>query len=167
MRGSAMSRDRMLLIRLRAEIEAELESILCLQDDLNECVALGGTGVILRAKASVFHDFYTGIERIFVKIASELNGGIPNTPQWHVELLQDMRLHLEEIRPPVVTAELRDALLPFLRFRHLFRNLYGFNLEPRRLEELSEAFPTVLAQSRNELKAFTHWLREISRLPEE
>jgi hypothetical protein len=157
----------MLLIRLRAEIEAELESVVRLQDDLNECVALGDTGVILRAKASVFHDFYTGMERIFVKIASELNGGIPNTPQWHIDLLQDMCLHLEEIRPPVVSAQLRDALLPFLRFRHLFRNLYGFNLDPRRLEELSEAFPVVLAKSKIEMEAFTHWLRETSRLPEE
>jgi len=161
-----MSKAKMLLIRLRAEIESELESISRLQDDLNECAKLGGEGVILRAKASVFHDFYTGIERIFIKIASELNGGIPSTPRWHVELLQDMSLHLEEVRPPVITAELRDALLSFLRFRHLFRNLYGFKLDPRRLGELSDAFPGVLAKFSKEMKTFTDWLRETSRLPE-
>ena len=161
-----MSKEKMLLIRLRAEIKAELENILRLQDDLDECAALGGEGVILRAKASVFHDFYTGIERIFKKIASELNGGIPNTPQWHTELLQDMSLHLEELRPPAITAELRDALLPFLRFRHLFRNLYGFNLDSRKLRELSKAFPAVLAKFSNEMKVFTDWLRETSRLPD-
>ena len=156
----------MLLIRLRAEIEDELESISHLQHDLNECKKLGAVRVALRAKASVLHDFYTGTERIFTKIASELNGGIPNTQQWHTELLHDMSLHLEEIRPPVITTELRDALVPFLRFRHLFRNLYGFSLDPRRLGELADVFPAVLDQLRREIKTFTSWLRDVSKLPE-
>ena len=84
----------------------------------------------------------------------------------------DIDLVVEGIPPErffsiTAAAQLRDALLPFLRFRHLFRNLYGFNLDPRRLEELSEAFPIVLAKSRIEMEAFTQWLRETSRLPEE
>ncbi len=160
-----MTKDAMLLIRLRAEIEAEFESLMRLQGDLDECDRLGVAGIVLRAKASVFHDFYTGIERIFTRIASELNGGIPNTPQWHIELLQDMSLHLEEIRPTVITAELRDALLPFLRFRHLFHNMYGFNLDPRRLGELREAFRPALTTFIAEMKIFTQWLRDTSRLP--
>ncbi len=161
-----MSKGKILLIRLRAEIEAELESFSRLKDDLDACTEMGNSSVILRAKASIFHDLYTGIERIFTKIASELNGGIPNTPQWHTDLLQDMSLDLEEVRPHVITGKLRDSLMPFLRFRHLFRNLYGFNLDPHRMVELNEAFPTVLNTFILEMHAFIDWLREMSKLPE-
>ncbi|MDZ7290114.1 MAG: hypothetical protein ONB44_01680 [candidate division KSB1 bacterium] len=42
--------------------------------------------LILRGKASIFHDFYNGAERIFKKIANEINGGIPTGEFWHQEL---------------------------------------------------------------------------------
>ena len=160
-----MSKGKLLLIRLRAEIEAELESLTRLQDDLDACVEMGNSNVTLRAKASIFHDLYTGIERIFAKIAAELNGGIPNTPQWHADLLQDMSLNLEDVRPHVITGKLRDSLLPFLRFRHLFRNLYGFNLDPPRMAELNEAFSTVLDTFNSEMHGFINWLRDMSKMP--
>ncbi len=144
----------MLLVRLRSEIENELESLSRLTNDLVDCEEVGTTSVVMRAKASIFHDFYTGVERIFTKIAAELNGGIPNTPQWHADLLRDMCLNLEGIRPPVITKEMCDSLLPFLRFRHLFHNMYGFCLDPPRIGELGEAFSEVQQAFLSEMSEF-------------
>lgn len=159
-----MSESRILLIRLLAEIDSELKSISRREDDLRECRKGNDNRITMRAKASILHDFYTGVEHIFTKVASELNGGIPNTPQWHTDLLRDMCLNLEEIRPPLITVKLRDALMPFLRFRHFFRNMYGFDLDPTRIDELVDAFPGVLEQLKSEIGSFTVWLRKMGGL---
>ena len=156
-----MNANEVLLVRLIAEMEDEIKSLTLLRGEMNDCLKMGLSHVVLRAKASVLHDFYTGIERIFTKIASELNGGLPNTPQWHIELLRDMSLPLEGVRPAVVTSRLRDALVPFLRFRHLFLNLYGFDLEPKRLYELVDLFPETLVRFLGEMDIFIQWLRKL------
>jgi hypothetical protein len=53
----------------------------------------------LRGLGDVLHDFYTGAERIFAKIAPELNSGVPAGLSWHHELLDNMTLELPGIRP--------------------------------------------------------------------
>lgn len=95
----------------------------------------------LRGIGAIVHDFYTGIEHLFERIAPELNGGLPAGPSWHRELLDDMTLDLPGVRPPVLRTETAQALHEFLRFRHLFRNLYGFEIEWPRLRALLEKLP--------------------------
>src|SRR5262245_8785553 len=46
--------------------------------------------IFRRGKASVFHDFYCGVENIFESIAPELNGELPNDPEWKTLLLHKM-----------------------------------------------------------------------------
>lgn len=82
------------------------------------------------------HDFYTEIERIFEKVAPELNGGVPAGPAWHRDLLDSMSLDLPGVRPPVLSGATAAALAEYLRFRHLYRNLYGFELDWARLAPL-------------------------------
>ncbi len=95
----------------------------------------------LRGLGDILHDFYTGAERIFAKIAPELNGGVPAGLSWHHELLDNMTLELPGIRPAVIRRETARALDEFLRFRHLFRNVYGFELEWPRLRALARRVP--------------------------
>ncbi|MBI4703167.1 MAG: hypothetical protein HY744_18780 [Deltaproteobacteria bacterium] len=90
----------------------------------------------LRGCGDIVHDFYTGVERIFQKIAPELNGGLPAGAAWHRELLENMTLDLPGIRPPLLARDTARQLDEFLRFRHLFRNVYGFELEWPKLRGL-------------------------------
>jgi len=53
------------------------------------------TFVELRATASILHDFYSGIERIFERIAVTLDGGLPEGERWHQSLLQQMEEYTE------------------------------------------------------------------------
>lgn len=112
----------------------------------------------LRGIGAVVHDFYTGIERIFESIAPELNGGLPASPSWHRELLETMTLDLPGVRPPVLRRETAQALQEFLRFRHLFRNLYGFELEWPRLRPLLERLPSTWAAVEADLEHFVTFL---------
>jgi hypothetical protein len=160
-----MSPTESFLLRLRGEIEAELEALQSLIGELTRVPAGSNTpdSYILRAKASIMHDFYTGVERIFIRIAQQLGGGIPSTEQWHRDLLLDMTLDLDPVRPPVIGKPLHDGLIPFLRFRHLFRNLYGYILDPEKLHPLETALPQVLSQLQQEMRAFLDWMSPRSK----
>lgn len=57
------------LIRLRANLEKDLKDLSQLQKEKDE---LGIEGTHPRILGSILHDFYTGIERIFRKIAETL-----------------------------------------------------------------------------------------------
>jgi len=147
----------MLAHRLATEIETELGDLRRLAQELGGAPA-GSDTFSMRARASILHDFYTGTERIFIRIAEELNGGVPRGEQWHRQLLQDMTLDVREVRPHVVSTELAAELGEFLRFRHVFRNVYGFVLEAERMRPLEERFGGVLDRLAAEIHAFDAWM---------
>jgi len=143
--------------RLAAEIESELTNLDCLEEQSASAPRTGDT-FSLRARGSILHDFYSGVERVFVRIAEELNGGVPQGEQWHRQLLMDMSLEIGGVRPALVDAELARSLGEFLRFRHVFRNVYGFTLEEGRIGPLEERLPVVLGKFREQVLGFTSWL---------
>ena len=157
-----MTRDNIALVRIRKEIEQKLQSIERVVSEYASIPADTEGWVVLRTRASLLHDFYTGIERICTRIAQELNGGIPQTEQWPHALLQDMTLDLDEIRPPILSEELYRDLLPYLKFRHLFRNLYGFELEWEKMKELDRHFPDISARWFGEIRTFLEWMKSVS-----
>jgi hypothetical protein len=160
-----MNRDIAALVRIRKEIEREVESIKKVIEEYHSLPDEIADWIKLRTKASLLHDFYTGIEHVFTRIDRELNGGIPNTDQWHQALLQDMVLDLDGIRPPVISESLYSNLLPYLRFRQLFRNVYGFELQRERMAPLDTGFTETADLFIREIGAFTYWLKSVSTLP--
>jgi hypothetical protein len=116
----------------------------------------------LRGIGDILHDFYTGAERIFMKIAPELNGGVPAGVSWHRELLDNMALDLPGIRPALLRRETVRALEEFLRFRHLFRNVYGFELEWPRLRALARRMPAAWRLLKTDIERFLRFLTAAS-----
>lgn len=152
-----MTAGEMTLIRVRREIEAELEQLRSLLVEYRD-TPKGDAAYLRRAQASMFHDFYNGVERIFLRIAAEL-GGVPRGDQWHRQLLDDMALDLDDLRPAVISSGLRTRLQTFLRFRHLFRNIYGHELDPGRLGEIASTYEPAHRQFQEELVDFLAWIR--------
>ena len=152
-----MRPDEMLARRLATEIETELDHLGLLAQELGSAPP-GSDTFSMRARASILHDVYTGAERIFVRIAEELNGGVPRGEQWHRQLLQDMTLELPKVRPRVVSKALASELGEFLRFRHVFRNVYGFVLEAERMQPLEERLAGVLERLATEIQGFSAWM---------
>ena len=112
-----MTREETLLRRLAAEVTAELASLEQIAQELAGAPSRADA-YSLRARGSILHDFPSGVERIFVHIAGELNGGVPQAERWHQELLGDMVLEIPKVRPAVIDADLATALGEYLRFRH-------------------------------------------------
>lgn len=80
----------------------------------------------LDAVALNLHDFYTGLERVFHHIAATLDEVVPESRDWHQELLRQMAEERPQIRPAVISEETRESLDEYLRFRHVVRNIYAF-----------------------------------------
>jgi hypothetical protein len=85
----------------------------------------------------LLHDFYTGIEKAFSEVSPELNGVDSAAEGWHRALLHTMTLDLPGFRPAVIRRELEPRLLELLKFRHIYRNLYSFELRWERVRGLA------------------------------
>ena len=155
-----MTPEERVLRRLAAEIATELERLSALRAEAASAPRDGGSFAV-RARRSILHDFYSGIERAFRRIAEELDGGAPQGDQWHRQLLADMSLEIRGVRPPVITADLGKRLGEYLRFRHVVRNVYGYDLDEERLAPLEERLPETLDACDDQLRAFSRWLEGV------
>ncbi|OGB90134.1 hypothetical protein A2625_04920 [candidate division WOR-1 bacterium RIFCSPHIGHO2_01_FULL_53_15] len=143
------------------DIDLERKNLFRLVDELKQFVSsLGGRtdSMEVRVAGGILHDFYTGLEKIFERIALAVDGGLPEGEGWHIQLLRRMTIPFAERRPAVLTADLGETLSEFLSFRHLFRNIYGFELKKERLQNLSAKLPSVFGDIDSQLKQFTNFL---------
>jgi hypothetical protein len=114
-----------------ARVVGELRNALArLDPESQDVVTTHGVGGLL-------HDFYTGLEKIFALIAPAMNGGFPRGEAWHRDLLHAMTLDLPGVRPPLLCGRTGSELLEYLKFRHIYRNMYGFSLKWPRVRELA------------------------------
>jgi len=141
-----------------AEIEKELAN---LQELLQELAVVKPQDDLIakRAKGSILHDFYNCCERVFKKIAVELNSGYEESEKWHKALLYKMTIPVEGIRPRVLSDDLAADLDEFLAFRHLFRNIYGFELKGGRIEFLAGRLEEVAGMFAKEIREFIGLLK--------
>jgi hypothetical protein len=154
-----MKKERLTLLAIVSEIEREIENLKELQSELGSIRDKGGI-IYTRSKGSILHDFYNCCERIFKKIAIEINEGYEETERWHKALLYRMTIPLKDIRPQVISEELAAGLDEYLAFRHLFRSIYGFELKGDRIERLAEKFEIISQTFIKEIEVFLEYLRK-------
>lgn len=143
------------------EIKQELSSLQDLEDELQSYLEEleGDPGSMeKRAIGSAIHDFYSGVEKIFERISEEIDRNVPSGNDWHHRLLTRMAGEVDGVRPPVISDELQEDLEEYLRFRHLFRNIYGYKLKWERLSPLAKKQPDVSKRVKNELSDFREFL---------
>ena len=152
-----MTPEDVLARRLAAEIKSELATMAALAAEFASAPQADDSYAI-RARGSMLHDFYNCGERVFLRIARELNGGVPRGEQWHRDLIDSMALEIPGVRPAVVDRGLGDVLGEYLRFRHVFRNVYGGVLDAERMASLERRLPETLAAFRERVGAFVAWM---------
>jgi len=154
-----MEKDKLALLEIISRIEGELQNLKELESELNSIKNEKGV-IYKRTKGSILHDFYNCCERIFKKTAIELNQGHEETQEWHKALLYRMTIPIKEIRPQVISEELAADLDEYLAFRHLFRNIYGFELKGDRIDRLAEKFESVSKKFVEEIRKFLGYLQK-------
>jgi hypothetical protein len=150
---------RPLRVRIRTEL-VELERVLrrveegwqraqhAVDDDYLDSVALN------------LHGFYSGLERIFERIAVVVDGSKPTGENWHQALLEQMTTEVFGVRPAVISDVTREPLDAYRGFRHVVRNVYTCNFDPAKVGKLVVDAPKLLSQVQAELLAFTEFLEE-------
>jgi len=151
---------------LRADISRELDNARRLVAEAEEWrlqLADWPDTVRVRTAGGILHDFYCGVERIFRHIATRIDEDLPGAADWHVLLLQRMATNIETVRPAVLDDNTARQLDEYLRFRHLFRNIYGFDLEWERCQELLVNLPAMLKKLEQQLGVFDEFLQTLER----
>ena len=141
----------------RAKLSVLVESLAALQRAWD---VPDGSQERCDAAALRLQSLYTGIERCLVQIVRVLNGGPPDGADWHRRLLDRMTVPTE-VRPALLDAATARGLAELLRFRHVVRHLYAYELEPDQVQRLLwralELWPAV----EQHLDAFDGWLQEL------
>ena len=105
------------------------------------------------------HSFYSGLERIFEKISSAVDGSLPQGINWHQELLNQMALEIPNVRPAVISENTRKQLDTYRGFRHVVRNLYTYHISPDKMKPLAKGIRRVFKQVEKELISFSRFIQ--------
>jgi len=73
-----------------------------------------------------------------------------------------MSIVRDDIRPAVISKELREQLDEYLRFRHLFRNIYDFRHGKAKLIELINGLEGVFIDFQGAIQEFNQFLMTIA-----
>jgi hypothetical protein len=106
------------------------------------------------------HGFYSGVERLFEKIAGSIDGSMPEGANWHQELLNQMAIEVPGVRPAVISVELKGKLEEYRGFRHVVRNVYTYHLDPDKLKPLVKTIRSVMKKLEKELSAFARFIQK-------
>jgi len=162
---------------LQGRIREELDNVRRLEDELVRGGVLledarqavpslaASDSMALRSIGSILHDFYSAAENVFKVIARDIDDSLPSHMDWHRSLLTQMSMPLNTRRPRVLRGETVDALDEFRSFRHVFRNVYGFALDPDRLHLLLRRFRRAVDMLENDLHEFMGAIEHI--IPED
>lgn len=108
------------------------------EERLDRAEARVGEGTdpeLVAATALFLQHFYTAIEDTLVRIAERLDGSAPSGEEGHRLLLDQMALDIPEVRPAVLTPEIRRHLDVLRRFRHRARHAYDEDYDWHRMGE--------------------------------
>ncbi|MDY7080698.1 MAG: antitoxin [Chloroflexota bacterium] len=123
----------------------------------------GDQDVYIGSAALNLHGFYSGVEKMFLSIAEQVDDSVPVGSRWHTDLLNQMTYDLPNVRPPVLSRAARDALRDYRSFRHLVRNIYTYNLNPEKVKVLVDHLPDVWVAVKQDVERFLAFLDAVAQ----
>ncbi len=88
---------------------------------------------LINSLAYKLHNLYSAYEDLFKLVARFFENQIADISGYHTELLNRMRLQIEDVRPKLLS-DGSFMLLDELRgFRHVFRHAYSYKLDAERV----------------------------------
>jgi hypothetical protein len=151
------------LVALSEELADHLARVRTVAGEIEAAEAPPPDADRLWAMAARLHSFYTGCESVLARAVRPFEGAPRSAPDSHVQLLRQAARDLPDVRPPVIRRETADALEPFLRFRHFFRNAYGVTLEWPRMERKVRGLRAAFDRFAADVEEFRRFLVAASR----
>ncbi len=160
-----MSRNRDFTNGLQSDLRTELSNLQKVVREVEEVRSKFDNEpdhIQIRALGSLVHDYYTGLENLFEIIVKRVDKDVPEGSGWHTVLLKRMSSEFDDVRPAVIDRELANELKEYLEFRHLFRHIYGFDLNWKRFRYLIEDLPEIHKKIKEKLNEFLEFLENLS-----
>ena len=152
-----------LKIRIEDEMKSLEDTISTIKKVLEESSGVSDI-FVAPALASYIADFYSGCERISERVAVYLDGGLPKTQDWHLELLKQVAEPGGNARPPLWSGALLLELDEYRKFRHLTRHIYKIDLKPSQVITLGENVEPVFNKIKSAVAIFLQWLEGQAQL---
>ena len=156
----AVNRERLIqrISDERTKIERTVRGIANALQDI-DVVAENHRKYVEKTIASDLAEIYKGIEKIFERIANEVDKHVPSGNQWHNDLLTQMAEHCEK-RLPVISQRTARRLKRLLKFRHRVNNIYRYELIYEKAEKHAKRVRKLFDNVSEELDTFAAFLRE-------
>lgn len=142
-----------LIAQIQQEL-VELDTLVQNNQRLLEKIKVTNDEDYLGTIALNLHSFYSGVERIFKQVAQNIDNSIPDTADWHRQLLRQMTASIPEIRPSLISRETKLMLDEYCSFRHVVRNIYSINLKSDRVKELAQELPKCFTSLEKDMENF-------------
>ncbi len=136
-----------------AKTESTIDGIAKALADI-EVLPAAAKPYIEKSIATDLANVYSGIERIFERIAREVDRHIPTGEEWHKNLLAQMAAQRPE-RVPVISEQTFLRLENLLKFRHVVNNIYGEELIYEQTEPHAKSIDALFASVSQDLNIFT------------
>ena len=140
------------------KIESTVDAIVKALEDI-EVLPAAAREYIEESIANKLADVYRGIERIFERIANEVDTHLSRGSRWHKNLLEQMTKQRPE-RPPVISQETFLLLEALLEFRHKVNNIYADELIYKNTEEHAKGIKELFQSFSDDLNMFTDFLAQ-------
>jgi hypothetical protein len=108
------------------------------------------------------HSFYTGLERVFEMVGRTVEGVVPVGERWHHELLEQMTVEVAGVRPAVLSREVAGRVEEMLKFRHVVRSVYSFDLDTGRVLAVYGLLLDAWSDVQREVLAFAGFLDRLA-----
>ena len=153
-----MSADMVALEKLEAELQLDIERLAELRstnERAAERVAVGDSDELeYAALGYTIHNLFNLIENYATRIARTFENEI-DPASWHRELIERMQLSIAGVRPALWDRNLAGRIDELRRFRHVFRNMYANDLDPKRVAAVQDGVPDTLTLFRAAHDRFT------------
>lgn len=106
------------------------------------------------------HDYYSAIERIFEMIANEMEESLPEGSSWHKELIKQMTIEINNVRPAVISKSTEAKLDEYRGFRHVVRNVYSYKFSSEKIGRLFEKLDVLNKKMTSEINKFIDFLEK-------
>ena len=118
------------MVDYRKNIAAELEQVAQAITKLPPSPLSELSELELSGVGGILQSVYNGIENILKQLFLAHGKPLPEDPQWHQQIIR------QAVQYGFISEETADGLIPYLTFRHLYRNAYVLDLRPDRMQVL-------------------------------